>query len=65
MSFIRLSLLLLALALLGSCATIKAGPTSPEPGWFLADGWGSDDILYCYPPHYKHERYAGKCFSIH
>ena len=65
MAYWRAALLILAVSLLASCATIRPGNTSEEPGWFVADGWGSDDILYCYPPHYKNQRYAGKCFDIH
>ena len=65
MRIFQCTLLLLLFFLMGACATIQAGPTTQEPGWFVADSWGSDDILYCYPPHYKVERFAGKCFDIY
>jgi hypothetical protein len=50
---------------LGGCATITAASATSEPGWFIADrAVGTHDILYCYPPHYKQSKYAGKCFTI-
>jgi hypothetical protein len=49
---------------MGACASINPGVISSDPGWFISEGWGSDDVLYCYPPHHKVSRYAGKCFTI-
>ena len=60
----NLTLLAMCLMFLGGCATIDAASATSEPGWFIAKDWGTDDILYCYPPHYKQSKYAGKCFTI-
>jgi hypothetical protein len=61
----RFLLLALSLMFLGGCATITAASATSEPGWFIADrAVGTHDILYCYPPHYKQSKYAGKCFTI-
>lgn len=64
MSALRLAAVAALVSFLGGCSSIAAGPASIEPGWFVAANWGSDDILYCYPPHHKVRKYAGKCFDI-
>ena len=60
--------MLFFLLLVGFAAT----PAAAEPVYVRqgenvvvnAKDWGTDDILYCYPPHYKQTKYAGKCFTI-
>ncbi|MGB0591529.1 MAG: hypothetical protein ACPGU1_17785 [Myxococcota bacterium] len=64
MRLLSLAIIALVVSLMGACASINPGVISSDPGWFVSEGWGSDDVLYCYPPHYKVSRYAGKCFTI-